>query len=71
MVFSSQAEYERYHSPEARRERLAVAEAKREATVSLALKLFNEGDEAGAEQVLFDGGISDDGIAAYFAMWRS
>lgn len=69
MFFRTQAEYEHYHSPEQRAMRSAQAESERLSTVRKALALFNDGDIAGASQVLFDGGISDDGIGEYLRLW--
>ena len=43
----------------------------REAAVSVAMALFEQGDIEGARQRLFDLGISFDGTCDYFAMWSS
>ena len=69
MYFQSQAEYVAYHSPTQRAERAAQAERHHSMTVGSALLLFNDGDVSGARQVLFDGGISDEGIAEYLRQW--
>ena len=70
MYFQTQAEYVHYHSPEQRAMRSARAESERLAVVRNAQVLFNDGDIAGARQVLFDGGISDDGVGEYLRLWR-
>jgi hypothetical protein len=46
-------------------------EADRDAAVSAALDLFDQGDAEGARLKLFDVGISFDGIAEYFAAWAA
>lgn len=43
----------------------------REAAVSAAMDLFDQGDVDGARQKLFDIGVSFDGIADYFAAWSA
>ena len=70
MYFQSQAEYVHYHSSEQRAMRSARAESERLTVVRNAQVLFNDGDIAGARQVLFDGGISDDGVGEYLRLWR-
>lgn len=70
MYFSSQLDYERYHSPEARAQRESAARMARETTVSQAQAAFDDGDVETARQILFDGGISHDGICDYFTLWR-
>lgn len=52
-------------------EQRAKLEADRDAAVSAALALFEQGDVDGARQKLFDIGISFDGIADYFAAWSA
>lgn len=71
MYFSDQKSYEHYHSPEQRRLRAENAELERLAVVTKALALFEDGDFEGARQVLFDGGITEDGIAEYLRLWHS
>lgn len=46
-------------------------ESDREAAVSVAMALFDQGDVEGARQRLHDIGISFDGIAEYLAAWAS
>lgn len=71
MVFADQASYEYFHSPEQREKRRVKAERRRESIVCEALALWNEGNLDGARLVLFDGGITDDGIAEYFRLWSN
>lgn len=70
MVFDDQASYEHFHSPAQREKRRLDAKRSRDSIVRNALELFNQGDLEGARQVLFDGGITDDGIAEYLRLWR-
>lgn len=43
----------------------------REAAVSVAMALFDQGDIDGARQQLWNIGVTVDGIAEYFAAWAS
>jgi hypothetical protein len=52
-------------------EQRAKLEADRDAAVSTAMDLFEQGDVDGARQELFDIGISFDGIVDYFAAWSA
>jgi hypothetical protein len=45
--------------------------ADREAAVSAAIDLFDNGDIEGARLVLFNLGVSGDGIAEYLATWAA
>lgn len=71
MYFESQEAYERYHSPEKRRLRSALAAKETERAVSEAHALHEAGDENAARQRLFDAGIQDEGIAYYMQSWNS
>lgn len=52
-------------------EQRAKLEADRDAAVSAAMDLFDQGDVDGARQKLFDLGISFDRIGDYFAAWSA
>lgn len=52
-------------------EQRAKLEADRNAAVSVAMNLFEQGDVDGARQTLFEIGITFDGIADYFAAWSA
>jgi hypothetical protein len=70
MYFKTQAEYEAYHSPEARNQRLAAARRDNDLAVTEALQHFLAGDVSGARQTLLAAGVGDDGIAHYLHNWR-
>ena len=64
-----QLAHERYHSPAERAARLSQARRANEAAVDEAHGAFADGDRSAAERILFDAGLSDDGIAYYLGQW--
>lgn len=53
------------------REEREKLEADRDAAVTAAMNLFEQGDVEGARVRLYDLGISCDGIAEYLAAWAA
>ena len=68
-LFTSQADYVAYHSPEQRTIRTEKARQVTEQAVCEAHALFFAGDADAACQRLFEAGLTDEGIAHCLLYW--